>query len=99
MSCSCQRAHSWIHAHGGALGIPSWGKFWLACLGLYKWEGIHSLFPEMNLLPRWLPIHPSQLWSYCRTVYMPMSYLQAVRVRRGMLLWGDVRRLMRCVAV
>lgn len=24
------RARRWILDHGGALGIPSWGKFWLS---------------------------------------------------------------------
>lgn len=32
---------------GGALLIPSWGKFWLAVLNVYSWEGLNTLFPEM----------------------------------------------------
>lgn len=32
---------------GGAVGIPSWGKFWLAILNVYSWEGMNTLFPEM----------------------------------------------------
>ena len=27
--------------------IPSWGKFWLAVLNVYSWEGLNTLFPEM----------------------------------------------------
>lgn len=42
-------------------------------------EGVNSLFPEMILLPRWFPLHTSRMWSYCRTVYMPMSYLYGKR--------------------
>ena len=26
---TCRTAREWLHAHGGALGAPSWGKFWL----------------------------------------------------------------------
>lgn len=29
------------------MGIPSWGKFWLAVLNVYSWDGIHNLCPEM----------------------------------------------------
>lgn len=29
------------------MGIPSWGKFWLAVLNVYSWEGLNTLFPEM----------------------------------------------------
>lgn len=115
----CVRARAWLHAHGGALGIPQWGKFWLAVLNVFKWyedlfysshvhkrlsilgdclfglifchiyygafwggihrEGVNSLFPEMILLPRWFPLHTYRMWSYCRTVYMPMSYLYGLR--------------------
>jgi squalene cyclase len=32
-------ARAWIRANGGATLIPSWGKFWLACLGVYDWDG------------------------------------------------------------
>lgn len=32
---------------GGAVGIPSWGKFWLAILNVYSWEGMNTLLPEM----------------------------------------------------
>lgn len=32
---------------GGAVGIPSWGKFWLAVLNVYSWEGMNTLLPEM----------------------------------------------------
>lgn len=32
---------------GGAAGIPSWGKFWLAILNVYSWDGMNTLLPEM----------------------------------------------------
>uniref|UniRef100_A0A4W3J3S6 Terpene cyclase/mutase family member n=1 Tax=Callorhinchus milii TaxID=7868 RepID=A0A4W3J3S6_CALMI len=74
------RARNNLHTKGGAVGIPSWGKFWLAVLNVYSWEGLNSLFPEMWLLPRWMPAHPSTLWCHCRQVYLPMSYCFAVRL-------------------
>lgn len=42
--------------------------------------GVNSLFPEMVLLPSWFPLHTSRLWCYCRTVYMPMTYIYGKRV-------------------
>eukprot|EP00053_Salpingoeca_punica_P023596 m.10868 g.10868 ORF g.10868 m.10868 type:complete len:730 (-) comp5338_c1_seq1:40-2229(-) len=69
------RVRDWLKPRRGCLGIPSWGKFWLAVLNVYSWKGVHSLFPEMVLLPEWFPLHTRRMWSYCRTVYMPMSYL------------------------
>lgn len=45
------RARAWMHARGGAAAITSWGKFWLAVLGVYSWDGMNPLPPEMWLLP------------------------------------------------
>eukprot|EP00051_Salpingoeca_urceolata_P031664 m.12497 g.12497 ORF g.12497 m.12497 type:complete len:725 (+) comp4271_c0_seq2:368-2542(+) len=73
------RARDWLKAHGGCIGIPSWGKFWLAILNVYSWDGLHSYFPEMVLLPQWFPLHTHRLWSYCRTVYMPMGFVYGER--------------------
>ncbi len=34
---TCAAARRWLLSHGGATAIPSWGKFWLAVLGVYEW--------------------------------------------------------------
>ncbi len=67
-------ARNWILKNGGATGIPSWGKFYLSLLGVYEWRGNNSLFPEMWLLPKWLPFHPGRYWCHARMVYLPMAY-------------------------
>ncbi|KAK4414912.1 Lupeol synthase [Sesamum alatum] len=36
-------AQKWILDHGGATGIPSWGKFWLTVLGVYEWDGCNPM--------------------------------------------------------
>ena len=74
------RARACLHQLGGAIGIPSWGKFWLAVLNVYSWDGMHSLMPEIWLLPSWFPAHPSTLWCHCRQVYLPMAYCYGARV-------------------
>ncbi len=75
------KAATWIKKHGGATGIPSWGKFYLAILNLYDWRGFNSLFPEMWLFPKWLPFHPSRYWCHSRMVYLPMAYCYAHRIQ------------------
>ncbi|KAK6124101.1 hypothetical protein DH2020_042186 [Rehmannia glutinosa] len=69
------RGRKWILDHGGATGIPSWGKTYLSVLGVYNWDGCNPLPPEFWLFPSILPYHPAKMWCYCRTTYMPMSYL------------------------
>ncbi|XP_075080145.1 lupeol synthase-like [Nicotiana tabacum] len=69
----------WILDHGGAVATPSWGKFWLAVLGVYEWDGCNPMPPEFWLLPTLFPIHPGKMLCYGRLVYMPMSYLYGKR--------------------
>ena len=75
------QARNWIQTNGGATGIPSWGKFYLAIMNLYDWDGFNSLFPEMWLFPKWLPVHPSRYWCHSRMVYLPMAYCYAHRIQ------------------
>ncbi|TIC01122.1 terpene synthase [Wallemia mellicola] len=73
------KARGTLHKFGGATGAPAWGKFWLACLGVYDWDGVNPVPPELWLLPDWLPIHPTRWWIHCRQIYLPMSYLYGKR--------------------
>ena len=41
---SMARARQWILDHGGAIGIPSWGKFWLTVCPSLSFSIIHSIF-------------------------------------------------------
>lgn len=74
------RGRQWILDHGGVTSIPSWGKFWLAVLGVYEWDGCNPTPPELWLSPELLPMHPGKLLCYGRLVYMPMSYLYGRRI-------------------
>ncbi|XP_058208022.1 dammarenediol II synthase-like [Rhododendron vialii] len=69
------KGREWILDNGGATGIPSWGKVYLSVLGVYEWAGCNPLPPEFWLFPSFFPYHPAKMWCYCRTSYMPMSYL------------------------
>ncbi|XP_063941883.1 dammarenediol II synthase-like isoform X3 [Daucus carota subsp. sativus] len=74
-SGAVDRARKWILDHGGASSVPSWGKTYLSVLGVHEWEGCNPLPPEFWLFPSVFPFHPAKMWCYCRTTYMPMSYL------------------------
>lgn len=72
-SCTRPAACAQMHARGGAHWITSWGKFWLAVLGVYSWDGLNPMPPEMWLLPysAWTGIgwaHPGRFWCHCRMV-------------------------------
>ena len=63
----------------GVLNIPSWGKFWLALLNLYDWDGLNAVLPELWRLPRGLPLHPANWYCHTRLIYMAMAAIYATR--------------------
>ena len=66
-------AAQFITGEGGVTAIPSWGKFWLALLGLYEWEGVHPVLPEAWALPRRFPLHPGHFYCHTRMIYIGMA--------------------------
>jgi 2,3-oxidosqualene cyclase len=75
----------WLHAQkGGVLSIPGWGKFWLALLDLYPYEGIHPLPPEIVLLSKRVPFHPHHYYCHTRLIYLAMAYLYGSRVQANL---------------
>ncbi|CAN0862412.1 Lupeol synthase [Linum grandiflorum] len=76
---ACERARKWILDHGGATSISSWGKTWLAILGVYEWDGCNPMPPEFFVFPTMFPMHPGKMFCYCRLTFMPMSYLYGKR--------------------
>ena len=65
----------------GVTRIPRWGKFWLALLNLYGWQGVTPVLPELWALPRWVPLHPSNWYCHSRLVYMAMAATYPRRYR------------------
>ncbi|KAK6354590.1 Lanosterol synthase (Oxidosqualene--lanosterol cyclase) [Orbilia brochopaga] len=76
------KARQTLHKLGGALGVPHWGKAWLAMIGCFEWEGMNPIPPELWLLPDWFPLHPYRWWIHTRAVYLPMSYIWSKRYSR-----------------
>ena len=75
------RAGAFIAAEGGAVAIPSWGKFWLAMLGLYDWRGVNPVLPEAWALPRWVPLHPSNYYCHTRLIYQGMAAIYGQKLQ------------------
>ncbi|HKP57682.1 MAG TPA: FAD-dependent oxidoreductase [Polyangiales bacterium] len=74
-----ERARSFIDREGGARAIPTWGKFWLALVSLYRWEGVNPIIPELWTLPLATPVHPSRYYCHTRMIYLAMATLYAER--------------------
>ncbi|KAG5486721.1 hypothetical protein LSCM1_07975 [Leishmania martiniquensis] len=73
------RARNWILARGGATTTPMWGRVWLCILGVYSWEGVSPIPPEMILMPDWVPFSLGRMWCHSRVIAIPFSYLYGLR--------------------
>jgi len=56
--------------------IATWGRAWLAIVGLYEWDGMNPMPPELWAAPRDLPIHPSKFYCHTRLIYLGLSLLR-----------------------
>jgi len=79
------KARHWLHAQPeGVKGIPTWGKFWLAMLDLYAYEGLNAIPPEIFLLPEWWPMHPRRYYCHTRQIYLGLAFLYGMRFRANL---------------
>lgn len=69
------KARATLHKLGGATHGPHWSKFWLAVLGVAKWDIVNPIPPELWLLPDWVPFAPWRWWIHIRQVFVSMSFL------------------------
>ena len=77
-----RRRARWLQpSPGGVLAIPTWGKFWLAFLGLYDSAASTPCPPELSCCPRWLPLHPRRYYCHTRYIYLAMATSTAVASR------------------
>ena len=71
----------WLRGHDLVVATPSWGRLWLAMLGVYEYGGINPVPPELFLLPGWAPAHPDRLYCHTRYIYSGLAYLYGTRTR------------------
>ena len=75
---ACVRARRFL-AQEDVATVPTWGKLWLAMMGLYGWDGVNPIPPEIWLLPTAAPVHPRRFYNHTRLIYLGFSYLYGTR--------------------
>lgn len=75
------RARRRIRELGGIHRVKTYLKFYLALFGLYDWEGVPSIPPEMMLFPNWFPFSIYAMSAWTRAIVIPLSVTWACRPR------------------
>ena len=74
-----QRALALIRRLGGLVNARVFTKIWLALFGVYPWDGIPSLPPEMIYFPLWMPFNIYDFACWARGTVGPLTIVVSKR--------------------
>jgi squalene-hopene/tetraprenyl-beta-curcumene cyclase len=77
-------AADFIRAGGGLEQARVFTHVWLALFGLWPWERVPALPPEIVLLPRWVPLNIYDFACWARQTIVALSLVMAERPRRAL---------------
>jgi len=68
-----QRALAIIRRMGGLVQARVFTKIWLALFGVYPWDGVPSLPPEIIYFPLWMPFNVYDFACWARGTVAPLT--------------------------
>ncbi|HTZ86743.1 MAG TPA: squalene--hopene cyclase [Solirubrobacteraceae bacterium] len=74
-----QIAAEWIRAQGGIARARVFTHLWLALFGLWSWDRVPALPPEVILLPSWVPLNIYDFACWARQTIVAVSLVKAHR--------------------
>ena len=74
-----QRAQEWILARGGVERARVFTHIWLALFGLWSWDELPNLPPEIVYLPRWFPFNLYDWACWARQTVVPLTIVATLR--------------------
>jgi squalene-hopene/tetraprenyl-beta-curcumene cyclase len=75
-------AAEWIRANGGVARARVFTHLWLALFGLWSWDRVPALPPEVILLPSWVPLNVYDFACWARQTIVALSLVKAHRPAR-----------------
>ena len=78
-----RRAAELVRAHGGLERARVFTRFWMALFGLWSWDDLPALPPEVIFLPPWFPLNIYDFGCWARQTIVPLTVVASHRpVRR-----------------
>jgi len=75
-------AAAFVVGAGGLERTRVFTRMWLAMLGLWSWDDLPALPPEMIFLPRWAPLNVYDFACWARQTVVPLTVVNALRPSR-----------------
>ena len=77
-------AAAWVRGQGGVERARVFTHVWLALFGLWPWERIPALPPEIAMLPRWAPLNIYDFGCWARQTIVALSLVMARRPQKSL---------------
>ncbi|HWD09968.1 MAG TPA: squalene--hopene cyclase [Actinomycetota bacterium] len=74
-----RRALSFIRSNGGLEATRNFTKFWCALFGLWSWDDLPAMPPEIILLPAWVPLNIYDWGCWARQTIVPLTVVGSFR--------------------
>lgn len=74
-----QRAAAFVRSAGGVQRSRVFTRIWLALFGLWPWDDLPELPPEMMFLPPWAPLNIYDWGCWARQTIVPLTIVRAIR--------------------
>jgi squalene-hopene/tetraprenyl-beta-curcumene cyclase len=78
------QAAAWIVEQGGVERTRVFTRIWLALFGLWSWDDLPHLPPEMIFLPRWFPLNVYDWACWARQTVVPLTIVNSLRPARSL---------------
>jgi squalene-hopene/tetraprenyl-beta-curcumene cyclase len=73
------RAAEWVRAQGGVESARVFTHIWLALFGLWSWDRVPAVPPEMILLPSWVPLNVYDFACWARQTVVAIALVSSHR--------------------
>jgi squalene-hopene/tetraprenyl-beta-curcumene cyclase len=77
-----RRAADWITARGGLTATRVFTRMWLALSGLWSWDDLPVIPPEIIYLPSWFPLNIYDWGCWARQTVVALAVVQSYRPSR-----------------
>jgi len=74
-----EKAAAYIRGAGGVERTRVFTRLWLALFGLWPWDDLPTLPPEMIFLPSWFPLNIYDWGCWARQTVVPLTIVSALR--------------------
>src|SRR5512135_3752369 len=78
------RAAAFVRAAGGVECTRVFTRIWLALFGLWSWDELPNLPPEIIFLPRWFPFNIYDWGCWARQTIVPLTIVATLRPQRSL---------------